>query len=63
MNGLRDKEHTELFKTCSSRILLHLFPERDISVTGNTIQVKDAAGYCKTDRFLTEGNKTGKRLN
>lgn len=62
MNGLTDKEHAELLKTLSSRILYHLFPERDISVTGNIIQVEDAAGYCKTDRFLTEVNKTGKRL-
>jgi hypothetical protein len=58
-----DKEYAELFKALSSRILYHLFPERDISVTGNIIQVKDAAGYCKTDRFKTEVNKTGKRLN
>jgi hypothetical protein len=58
-----DKEHAELLKTWSSRIINHLFPERDISVTGNIIQVKDAKGYCKTDRSLKEDNKTGKRLN
>jgi hypothetical protein len=47
--GLTDKEHAELLKTLSYGILHHLFPERDISVTGNIIQVKGAAGYCKTD--------------
>jgi len=63
VNGLTDKEHAEPLKTLSSRILYHLFPERDIRVTGNIIQVEDAAGYCKTDLFLMEVNKTGKRLN
>jgi hypothetical protein len=63
VKGLADKEHAELLKTLSSRILYHIFPERDICVTGNIIQVKDAAGYCKTDRYLTEVNKTGTRLN
>jgi len=61
--GLGDKEHAELLKTWSSRIIYHLFPERDISVTVNIIQVKDAKGYCKSYRSLTEDNKTGKRLN
>jgi hypothetical protein len=44
VNGLTDKEYAELLKALSSRILYHLFPERDISVTRNIIQVKDAAG-------------------
>jgi hypothetical protein len=47
VNGLTDKEHAEMIRNLSSRILYYLFPERYMGVTGNIIQVKDAQATAK----------------